>query len=148
MTPYTDAHWSRFFQEVGRPDLASDLRFIGIANRTRHIGELLEIAAGYIAAGSTEQWVSTCDRLEIPAASVAEIGRLIDDPHLVETDFFQYVDDKAMGRVRFAGVPVRFDGERASVSMPPRLGQDTRAVLQEAGLSAADIDALAPRNLQ
>jgi len=142
MTPYTDTHWSRFFTEVGRPDLHADPRFIGISSRTRHIRALLEIAAGYVAAQSTEHWISTCDRLEIPAAPIADFGKLIEDPHLLDTDFFQSLDDPAMGRVRLTGVPVRFAGGLAAAAMPPRLGQDTRDVLREAGLDATTIDAL------
>lgn len=142
MTPYTDAHWSRFFKEVGRSELESDPRFVGIGSRTRHIRELLEIAAGYVAAQSTAHWISTCDRLEIPAAPIADLGKLIEDPHLVDTGFFQCLDDQTMGRVRLTGVPVKFDGERFLGTMPPRLGQHTREVLKEAGLDAAAIDDL------
>jgi crotonobetainyl-CoA:carnitine CoA-transferase CaiB-like acyl-CoA transferase len=143
MTPYTDTHWSRFFKEVGRADLEADPRFIGISNRTRHIRELLEIAAGCVARGSTEYWISTCDRLEIPAAPIAELGKLIEDPHLTATGFFRHVDDPSMGRLRFTGVPVNFDGQpAATTAVPPRLGQDTRVVLREAGLDAAAVDAL------
>jgi len=142
MTPYTDRHWSRFFREVGRADLESDPRFMGISSRTRHIRELLEIAAGYVASGTTAHWISTCDRLEIPAAPIADLDELIEDPHLTSTGFFRHVDDPSMGRLRFTGVPVKFDGQRASIAMPPRLGQDTRHVLREAGLDASAIDAL------
>jgi crotonobetainyl-CoA:carnitine CoA-transferase CaiB-like acyl-CoA transferase len=142
MTPYTDTHWSRFFKEVGRADLEVDPRFIGISSRTKYIRELLEIAADYVASESTEHWISTCDRLEIPAAPIAELGKLIEDPHLTGTGFFRNVDDPSMGRLRFTGVPVKFDGRHTAIAMPPRLGQDTRDVLRETGLDASAIDAL------
>jgi crotonobetainyl-CoA:carnitine CoA-transferase CaiB-like acyl-CoA transferase len=142
MTPYTDTHWSRFFNAVGRQDLETDPRFTGISSRTRHIRELLEIAAGYVAAQGTAYWITTCDRLEIPAAPIAELGKLIDDPHLVATGFFRSVDDPATGRMRFAGVPVKFSSGQATFAMPPRLGEDTRRVLREAGMDATTIDAL------
>jgi len=142
MTPYTDTHWSRFFREIGRPDLETDSRFMGIANRTRHIRELLEVAAGYVATQSTGHWISTCDRLEIPAAAVADLGKLIEDPHLLGTGFFQHIDDPIMGRMRFTGTPVKFAGKHTAAAMPPRLGQHTRDILREAGLEATVIDAL------
>jgi crotonobetainyl-CoA:carnitine CoA-transferase CaiB-like acyl-CoA transferase len=142
MTPYTDVHWSRFFREVGRADLEADPRFVGIASRTRHIRELLEIVAGYIAEQCTDHWISTCNRLEIPAAPIIELGRLVEDRHLLDTGFFQGVDDQTMGCVRFTGVPVKFDGGRTIATMPPRLGQHTREVLREAGLNEVTIDAL------
>ena len=47
-----------------------------------------------------------------------------------------------MGTLRFPGVPLKFDGARPDISLPPRLGEHTRAVLAEAGLAPDEIDAL------
>ena len=47
-----------------------------------------------------------------------------------------------MGAMRFPAVPVRFDGQRPPIAVPPRLGEHTRAQLARAGLPPADIDAL------
>lgn len=142
MMPYTTAHWQRFFTEVGRPDLAADPRFADIAQRTQHIEALLELASGFVAQHPTAWWIATCERLEIPAAPVARLEDLPSDPHLAETGFFEQVQDPAMGAMRFPGVPVRFDGQRPPIAVPPRLGEHTRAQLARAGLPPADIDAL------
>jgi crotonobetainyl-CoA:carnitine CoA-transferase CaiB-like acyl-CoA transferase len=142
MMPYTSTHWQRFFAEVGRPDLAEDPRFADIAQRTRHIAELLELASGFVKLHSTAHWIAACERLEIPAAPVGRLDDLPQDPHLLATGFFESVNDPAMGQVRFPGVPVRFDGQRAPVALPPRLGEHTRALLEAAGLSAEQIAAM------
>jgi len=142
MMPYTTQHWRRFFAEVGEPALADDPRFADMAARTRHIGELLALAGGFVARGSTAHWLAVCERLEIPAAPVSRLEDLPLDPHLTATGFFAELDDPRMGRLRFPGVPVRFDGERAPVRMPPRLGEHTRESLAAAGLPPARIDAL------
>ena len=142
MMPYTSLHWRRFFAEVGEPALAEDPRFVDIAARTQHIGELLALAGGFVARGSTAHWLATCERLEIPAAPVSRLEDLPRDPHLAATGFFAELDDPRMGRLRFPGVPVRFDGERAPVRMPPRLGEHTRESLVAAGVPGAHVDAL------
>lgn len=142
MMPYTDENWRLFFSEVGQPQLAADLRFAGIANRTRNIGELLATAAQFIARHSTDYWVQACARLQIPAAPVTRLDDLTQDEHLVATGYFQDIEDPAMGTVHFPGVPVKFDGQRPSIAMPPRLGEHTRAVLIEAGVSLDTIDSL------
>ena len=142
MMPYTDLHWQRFFGEVGAPEHAADPRFGGIANRTRHIADLLELASTYVARESTAHWLATCDRLEIPAAPIARLDDLPQDPHLAATGFFETVQDGALGALRFPGTPVRFDGQRVPVAMPPRLGQHTREQLAQAGLGATQIQAL------
>lgn len=142
MMPYTDTHWQRFFAEVGRAKLAADPRFTNIAQRTRHIAELLELASQFVAQHSTAYWIEACDRLEIPAAPVGRLDDLPQDPHLQATGFFETVNDPAMGPLRFPGVPVRFNGQRPPVRMAPRLGEHTQATLQAAGLSPAEISAL------
>lgn len=142
MMPYTSQHWQRFFAEVGEPGLAADPRFADMAARTRHIGELLALAGGFVARGTTAHWLATCERLEIPAAPIRHLDELPDDPHLTATGFFTELEDTHMGSMRFPGVPVKFDGQRPAVGMPPRLGEHTRQSLAAAGLSPSRIDAL------
>lgn len=142
MMPYTDAHWRNFFQAAGRDDLAADARFIGIAARTRHIETLYEITGELVRERRTDDWLALCETLQIPVARVNGLDELVDDPHLRATGFFDQVQDPAMGTLRFPGAPVRFDGERAHATVPPRLGEHTREVLGSLGLSDAEIAAL------
>ena len=142
MMPYTSQHWQRFFAEVGEPELAADPRFVNIAARTRHIGELLALAGSFVVRGTTAHWLATCERLEIPAAAVGRLDDLPDDPHLVATGYFTELQDAQMGRLRFPGVSVKFDGVRPPVRMPPRLGEHTRESLIAAGWSDAQINRL------
>lgn len=141
MMPYTNAHWRRFFVEVGRPQWIDDPRFCGIAERTENVAALLEAAGGFVAQRSTAQWLAICDRLQIPAGPVAALDGLIDDEQLRAVGFFTELPDAAMGLMRHPGVPVRFDGYRPPIrSNPPRLGEHTREVLLEAGLTNEQID--------
>lgn len=87
--PYTDQHWARFFAEVGRPELANDPRFSGMAARTRHIDELYGLLADYLAQRDTDAWVEALTRCDIPAARVNSLDDLLVDPHLDAVAFFQ-----------------------------------------------------------
>lgn len=142
MMPYTNLHWQRFFAEVGAPQHADDPRFTDIASRTAHIAELLELASTYVRRQPTAYWLATCERLEIPAAPVARLAELRADEHLLATGFFEELQDATIGTLRFPGVAVRFDGQRPPVTMAPRLGEHTRALLAEVGLDAAQVQAL------
>ena len=134
MMPYTDAHWRRFFDAVGRADLAQDARFADQAGRTRHIADLLEILSQHVAQHDTAHWLRTCEALEIPAAAVARMDDLPQDEHLQAVDFFAQVQDEVMGELRFPRSPVRLDGKPGPVTMAPRLGQHTLELLRAAGL--------------
>ncbi len=142
MMPYTNAHWRQFFAEVGQPQLASEARFADIAARTQNIEALYALAGEFIAARSTAAWLATCERLDIPAAPMHRLEDLEHDPHLAATGFFRSVDDEVLGTVRFPGAGVRVDGAALGLTMPPRLGEHTREVLREAGLSGQQIDAV------
>ncbi|MEW6125169.1 MAG: CoA transferase [Pseudomonadota bacterium] len=142
MMPYTNQHWRAFFAEVGQPELADDPRFADIAARTRNIEALYEVAGRHMAERTTAAWVEASARLQIPSAPMASLDEVVADEHLRATGFFATREDPAMGTLRFPGVPLKFDGARPDIALPPRLGEHTRAVLAEAGLSPDEIDAL------
>jgi crotonobetainyl-CoA:carnitine CoA-transferase CaiB-like acyl-CoA transferase len=142
--PYTDQHWKRFFLEAGEPELASDPRFTNIASRTANVEALYEIADRIIATRTTAQWLDACSRLEIPASRMNRLDDLQDDEHLRATGFFEKIEDRAMGTLTFPGVPVRLDGRRLPVRMPPRLGEHTAQVLAEIGMRATPVAAADP----
>lgn len=133
--PYTDAHWRRFFIEAGAPELALDARFTDISARTRNIEKLYELAARFIAGRSTDAWLEIFSRLEIPASKMNRLQDLQQDEHLRATGFFETLHDPAMGKLRFPGVPVKFNHVRPPVSMAPRLGQHTAELLAEIGMA-------------
>ncbi|MBC5767972.1 CaiB/BaiF CoA transferase family protein [Ramlibacter albus] len=137
LMPYTDAHWKRFFLEAGRPDAAEDPRFANMAERTRNIASLYELAAECAVSRTTAQWLEACKRLEIPAAPVNKLDDLERDEHMVATGFFRTLDDPKMGKVRFPAPPVRIDREALPVKMAPRLGEHTQELLREVGLGGA-----------
>ncbi|MES2482430.1 MAG: CoA transferase [Pseudomonadota bacterium] len=143
MMPYTDSNWRSFFETIGRPDLCDDARFATIVARTTHIHALYEIVDTAVAQQSTDYWLENCDRLDIPAGKMNEPHELEHDPHLLEVGFFQMHDSGVPGtQVRMPSNPVRFDGQSPSLVLAPRLGQDTVRVLQEAGFSLHEIEAL------
>jgi crotonobetainyl-CoA:carnitine CoA-transferase CaiB-like acyl-CoA transferase len=142
MMPYTDAHWRRFFIEAGASALAEDSRFVDIRQRTQNIDALYDEAVRLIALRTTAEWLAICERVDIPAARMNRLADLADDPHLAGIGFFERRTDARMGTVRFPGIPVRFDGESGEIRMPPRLGENTREILAEAGLSITAVDAL------
>jgi crotonobetainyl-CoA:carnitine CoA-transferase CaiB-like acyl-CoA transferase len=141
--PYTDRHWASLFEAGRRPDLANDPRFAGIAARTEHIGQLYAILGEILLTRTTAEWLQALERLEVPCAPVKSLGDLIEDPHLAAVGFFTKLETDAGDVMRFPGVPVLFDGERPPIARPPRLGEHTREVLAEAGLSPDEVTALA-----
>lgn len=142
MLPYTDAQWRAFFTAAGEPQLASDPRFTDLSARTTHIIDLYAEAARIAAKQTTQYWLAFGLEHQIPMAPVNSLKDLPRDPHLLAVGLFAALQDDHMGQVNFAGVPVKFDGERPPVQMPPRLGEHTHTILSSLGYSAQELDQL------
>jgi crotonobetainyl-CoA:carnitine CoA-transferase CaiB-like acyl-CoA transferase len=136
--PYTTAHWKRFFTETGHPEHADDPRFADISQRTTHVEPLYQILADILATRSTAAWLALFERLEVPASPMNALEQLHEDPHLAATGFFVELHDDKLGTVRLTSAPVKFDGARNEVRVPPRLGEHTKEVLREIGFSGKD----------
>jgi crotonobetainyl-CoA:carnitine CoA-transferase CaiB-like acyl-CoA transferase len=139
--PYTDRHWRDLAREGGLEDLIDDPRVATLSSRTASIAELYDRVAATVSQQPTAFWLELCERLEIPFAPVRSLAELEEDPHLIATGFFSRIDSDGAG-MRFPGSPVLFDGERPTIEAPPRLGEHTRPVLRDAGLTEASIDRL------
>ncbi|KMO19916.1 CaiB/BaiF CoA transferase family protein [Methylobacterium platani] len=142
---YNDGQWQRFFAAVGRPEVwRDDPPFRTISERTRHIDAIYGLVAEILAGFSTEESVALLERADIPVSRLATLASLIDDPHLAAKGFFVAIDHPSEGRLTMPGIPGRFSATPPAIGRPaPRLGADSRAVLEEAGLSAPEIAAMA-----
>lgn len=142
MMPYTDAHWRNFFTHSGHPEYAQDPRFTDISARTRHIDALYSLAQEIAATRRTDEWLELFERIEIPATRINSLDDLENDPHLQQVGMFIDVEDARARRYRYVRNPVRIGGDCGPLRQPPQLGEHTREVLSEAGLSSQDIEAL------
>jgi crotonobetainyl-CoA:carnitine CoA-transferase CaiB-like acyl-CoA transferase len=135
---YNDKHWSAFVNAV-RPPWASDL-YSTLERRARQIDTVYALVAQTMKERTTQEWLELFRDLEIPAAPLNTPEGLFDDPHLNAVGFFETVDTPH-GPVRFPGVPTWFSQTPGRVAGPaPELGADTTAVLDELGLTLADVE--------
>lgn len=131
--PYNEAHWRRTFKEIGREDVFEQEWFQNDFTRSAHAGDMYEILGQKIPERTTDEWLSTFERLDVPHSRVSTLEDLLTDPHLQSVDFFDATDDTA-GRVRSVPQPVRVRGAEATQDRrAPLLGEDSLRVLNELG---------------
>ena len=132
---YNDKQWSAFIEAV-RPAWASD-SFATLAQRARQIDTVYALLGETFGERTTGEWVDLLRSLDIPAAPLRTPDELFENPHLNAVGFFETVQT-CNGPVRFPGVPTWFSQTPGHVAGPaPRLGDHTREVLEELGLTAA-----------
>jgi crotonobetainyl-CoA:carnitine CoA-transferase CaiB-like acyl-CoA transferase len=144
----SNAHWERFCAEFGLVDLLADERLSDnskrVAARAWLPARIAEEMLKYPSAALAERLA----RAKIPYAPLRRPDQLVDDPHLNASD--QWIATPLPGRppAKLPKMPVRSSAYEFGLRRPaPQLGEHTREVLQEFGLSKDDIDALASRRI-
>ena len=141
--PYNDRHWRRFFEVVGRPELADDARFADQAARSRNIDSLYAIVDEIMPSRSTAEWLQALEAADIPVMPMNTPEDLFDCPHLSAVGMFPEVEHPSEGRLRHLKVPVNFSRTPGGYYRhAEHLGQSTDAVLAELGYAAAEIAGL------
>ena len=141
--PYLDAHWTKFCEMSGRTDLLDDPRFTTLADRVANIDDTYEETAKTMVNRTTQEWLDMFGATSVPTNAVNTLDGIIDDPHLQEVGFWQDLEHPTEGKLRMTKFPVNFSATPAENRRhQPRLGEHSTEILQEAGLSEAEIAAM------
>jgi crotonobetainyl-CoA:carnitine CoA-transferase CaiB-like acyl-CoA transferase len=78
-----------------------------------------------------EELASRLRNAGVPAHVVQDLGDVAADPHLTARRFWRMASQSGVGRRRYSGPPVKFDGTPSRLARAPRLGEHTIPVLKE-----------------
>ena len=96
-----------------------------------------------LASKSAAEWQARFEQAGVPAGVVNFKDQILDDEQAWANEYLVRLEHEEVGGMTVVAPPVKFDETPLSVRGPtPRLGQHTREVLGEAGLSAQEIQAL------
>jgi crotonobetainyl-CoA:carnitine CoA-transferase CaiB-like acyl-CoA transferase len=148
ITPYSALQWRKFFAFVGRPEMTDDPRIINPQRRYEALPELYAMVEAILPTRTSEEWLRAAQQLGIPAARVKSLEDVALDPELAEQNYLFTASHESEGEVVGVGPLIRLD-EAAGVSprLAPRLGQDTREVMLNIGLSPEHINELEERKV-
>lgn len=134
--PYADADWRAFFNRGDEPELADDPRFTTSTDRIEHSDALYGLMDDVVVRHTTADWLDYCRRHSIPAAEVADLEHLADDPHFDAVGLFVDDEHPTEGRYRRVRDPIRIGEPDGSLRHhAPRLGQHTAEVMADLGWS-------------
>jgi crotonobetainyl-CoA:carnitine CoA-transferase CaiB-like acyl-CoA transferase len=140
----TDAQVRAFLKASGRNDLLDDARFATIGARAKFVNEWFAIRGAPLTTRTTAEWLAIFQGTDIAAMPCHTLETLRQDPHLDAVGLVKFEQHPTEGRSAAIRSSIRFDGDVPATGTPaqPR-GQETRAILEELGYAAAEIDAMA-----
>jgi crotonobetainyl-CoA:carnitine CoA-transferase CaiB-like acyl-CoA transferase len=138
-----DAIWKRFWEAVGKPEVAGVPEYASNALRRARRSEIVELIAGILRTRPRAEWLDLLARARVPAGPINTLGELADDPALREAGFI-YQSEGEEGPIPQVGLGIRFDGRSEGTGMPPpRLGAHTDSILRSwLGWNSAELEQL------
>ena len=126
------------WQELGRPEVADDPRFLRNSDRIENRAALNALITEALADRHAEEVSRHLLARGVPAGAVLTIPEMAAHPHTAHRDMVVEIDD-----YRGTGLPIKFGRTPgAARAKPPLYGSATREVLSEAGYGADEIEAL------
>lgn len=139
----TPPTWTAFCRVTGLERLETDPAWRDGSTRNERAGELASIIEAVTTTRTTGDWIATLSEAGVPCGRINDLAAVFADPHLRERGLFVDLPHPTLGSVRAIGSPLHLsDTPPVMRRAAPLLGEHTREVLAEAGIPAAEIDAL------
>ena len=146
--PYWDNHWATFCKLIDREDMISDERFINMKSRLENIDITYSETGKALAKRTTDEWLEALSDTNVPHMHVSELDDLMQNQHLIESEFWEMHQHPTEGTLRLPKLPIYFSESPASIRlMPPKLGAHNDELLSEIGYSEDEINALKEKGI-
>jgi crotonobetainyl-CoA:carnitine CoA-transferase CaiB-like acyl-CoA transferase len=141
---YNDKQWKAFFDVIGKPEMLRSQEYATQEARSQNYVKAYAFVADELKKRTTDEWLEVLGRADIPVQRMNSLDDIVADPHLAAIGYLKAVEHPSEGRIKVLAVPSEWSESTPEYRRhAPRLGEHTREVLREAGLSEAEIDRLA-----
>jgi len=141
-----DSIFRRLMEVVGRPDLGAAADLQANAGRVARVDELDAAIAAWTQSRPIDDVLRAMAEARVPAGRVYTARDIHADPHYHARDMILAQTTRDGHEIAVPGVVPKLSLTPGTLrTAAPRLGEDTDAVLREAGLDAAQIEFLRAR---
>ena len=117
---------------VGRPDLKTEEKYKGLANRSVHMAELASIIASEKPNLTSAEMVAALAEQDVPAAPCLSLEDLPANQQVLALGIFEQTEHPLLGPVQHVTPPARFGGRKLAPCGPsPMLGEHSAEILAE-----------------
>jgi crotonobetainyl-CoA:carnitine CoA-transferase CaiB-like acyl-CoA transferase len=143
-----DGQFAKLCEAIGRPDWATDARFVRNADRVRHNAELTPMLAERFLEFTRAELTAKLDAAGVPCGPINTVPDVFADPQIVHRQMLRDLPHPLAGTVRQVVSPIRMqDSPLVFENPPPLLGQHTAEVLGALGITEDEQQALAAKGV-
>ena len=135
-----DSIFKRLMATIGRQDLADDPQLADNAGRVARVAEIDAAIGRWTAERTVAQVMELLAAARVPAGKVYTAKDIAEDPHYQARDMLLTQRTRDGYELQVPGIVPKLSATPGTIrTSAPRLGDDTDAVLAEAGLTAEQI---------
>lgn len=139
----SDKQWARFCELFERPDWLADERLASNNGRIDHRDWLIPQIAEMIANHRTADVLRRCEQAELPFSPIAQPEDLFDNEQLLAGGSLLETVLPDGRQTHLPRLPLLLNGQGAAITQhPPQIGEHTRPLLLEMGLTDGEIERL------
>lgn len=140
--------FEQFCLVAGCPELAQDPRFKTNPDRVANRIELVALMQPIMQSNTSAYWLDTLVKQHVPCGPIQNIKQVFADPQVIAREMKIELEHPEIGPVPGVANPIKFSKTKQEYSKaPPKLGEDTDAVLQRV-LNKSSEEIAALRRLQ
>ncbi len=138
-----EAWWQRLCQVADFQDLLHDPCFASREGRTENSKALITLLEERFRQKPATEWLRLLREHDVLCGPVYTYKELFADSQVSVNNMVVTQEHPVAGPIKVIGIPVKLEKTPGSIRTPaPRLGEQTEAVLLEAGYTAEDIEKL------
>ena len=143
-----DSIFKRLMTLIGRDDLGQDPALAHNDGRVARVAEIDAAIGAWTATRPVAEVVAGLQAARVPGGRIYTARDIAEDPQYRARDMVQRVTTRDGWEVDLPGIVPKLSATPGAIRyVAPHLGGDTRAVLEEVGLTSAQIEALAAKGV-
>jgi crotonobetainyl-CoA:carnitine CoA-transferase CaiB-like acyl-CoA transferase len=138
----SDKHWADFVARLGRPEMATDERFVDSAARATNSAECITLLDEAFGSEPLSHWKEALADFDGVWTPFQTLDELYEDPQVVANGYLPTMTAANGQEVQLVASPAQFDEESVAVTRAPEHGEHTEVVLLAAGIEWDELAAM------
>ena len=121
--------WQRLTEVVGKPEWATDPRFITFAERQKNASVLLPMLEDIIRQRTVDEWLSVLYPASIPCGPINNVAQAMLEPHTIARNLIIETEHPRYGTLKNLASPVKVGNEAVTHRRAPQRNENFDEVM-------------------